>query len=174
MSKKEEIILVDEKDNEVGVGKKLKVHREGKLHRAFSIFIFKSKGDLLLQKRASGKYHSSGLWTNTCCSHPRPNELLAKAAHRRLREEMGIDCELKEIFSFVYKANLGDLTEYEFDHVFIGKFDGNPILNEEESEDWKRMKPEELKVDVKENPEKYTYWFKLILDRVLSYIGMND
>ena len=151
MSKKEEIILVDEKDNEVGIGEKLKVHREGKLHRAFSIFIFNPKGEMLLQKRAKTKYHSLGLWTNTCCSHPRPNELLVEAIYRRLKEEMGINCDLKKIFSFVYKADLGEMTEYEFDHVFIGKFDENPYLNKEEAEDWKWISPGELKKDVKEN-----------------------
>jgi isopentenyl-diphosphate delta-isomerase len=165
------VILVDEKDSEVGVGEKLKVHQEGKLHRAFSIFIFNSKREMLLQKRAKSKHHSGGLWTNTCCSHPEPNKNLKSEAKRRLKEEMGIDCDLKEIFSFVYKANLGNLTEYEFDHAFVGKFDGTPILNKEEAEDWKWIKPEELKRDIKENPEKYTYWFKLILDKVLKVKG---
>lgn len=166
---KNEVILVDEKDNEVGVGEKLKVHQEGKLHRALSIFIFNSKGEMLLQKRAKTKYHSAGLWTNTCCSHPRPGESLEEATHRRLKEEMGIDCDLKKVFCFVYKVNLDNLTEHEFDHVLIGKFDGNPVPNNEEADGWKWVKPRELKQDVKKNSENYAYWFKLILDKVLSY-----
>lgn len=163
-----QVILVDEKDNQIGVEEKIAAHKKGKLHRCFSIFIFNSKGKLLIQKRAKSKYHSGGLWTNTCCSHPRPNHDIKKEAQKRLTEEMGIDTDLKEIFSFIYKAKLGDLTEYEFDHVFVGKFDGAPRPNEEEAEDWKWVKPEDLKIDVREHPEKYTYWFKLVLDRVLK------
>lgn len=162
------VILVDEKDREIGWEEKIKVHKDGKLHRAFSIFIFNSKGEILLQKRAETKHHSPGLWTNTCCSHPTPGKNLIDEATRRLKEEMGIESNLREIFSFIYKSNWGDLTEYEFDHVFVGKFDGTPALNKEEAEDWKWIKPEELKRDIKESPEKYTYWFKLILDRVLK------
>jgi len=170
------VILVDGKDREIGWEEKIKAHKEGKLHRAFSIFIFNSKGELLLQKRAETKYHSPALWTNTCCSHPTPGKKLIDEAIRRLKEEMGIESDLREIFSFVYKAILGNLTEYEFDHVFVGKFNGGaspkarrvvggwrPILNKEEVEDWKWIKPEELKRDIKENPQNYTYWFKLIL-----------
>lgn len=163
-----EIILVDEKDNEVGTGEKMQVHQAGLLHRCFSIFIFNSKGELLLQKRAKSKYHSGGLWSNTCCSHPRPNQNLKEEAKRRLKEEMGIDCDLKEIFSFIYKAKLGNLIEYEFDHVFFGKFDGNPKPNKREVEDWKWINPKELKKDIKENPQKYTFWFKKILNKVLN------
>ena len=142
---KEEIILVDKNDREIGKGEKLKVHQEGKLHRAFSIFIFNSKGDLLIQKRADTKYHSPGLWTNTCCSHPRVGEPLDKATKRRLKEEMGIEAELKEIFSFLYKVRLDDLVENEFDHVFIGEFEGEPKINKEEASQWKWINPEELK-----------------------------
>jgi len=162
------IILVDKKDNEIGVGEKLKVHQEGKLHRAFSIFIFNSKGEMLLQKRAKTKYHSPGLWTNTCCSHPGPNKNLEEEAKRRLKEEMGINCQLKEIFSFIYKVNLGSLIEHEFNHVFIGKFNGKPIVNAKEADDWEWINTKELKKDVRKNPEKYAYWFRLILDRVLK------
>jgi len=164
----ENIILVDEKDNEIGIGEKLKVHQEGKLHRAFSIFIFNSKGEMLLQQRARTKYHSPNLWTNACCSHPRPNETLRDATKRRLKEEMGIETELKEVFSFIYKAKIGDLIEHEFDHVFIGRFDGKVKPNKEEVGDWKWAEPEELRKDIKENPEKYTYWFKMVLGRVLK------
>lgn len=167
------IILVDEKDNEIGVMEKLKTHREGRLHRAFSIFIFNSKGEMLLQKRAATKYHSPGLWTNACCSHPEPDKNLKEEAKRRLKEEMGINCALKEIFSFVYRADFGSLTEYELDHVFIGNFNGNPRPNEDEADDWKWIRPEELKKDVKENPGKYTYWFKLILDKAGDTAGKD-
>jgi isopentenyl-diphosphate delta-isomerase len=168
------IILVDEKDREVGEGEKLEVHRKGLLHRAFSIFIFNSRGELLLQKRAEGKYHSGGLWTNTCCSHPRAGENLEDAAHRRLKEEMGFDCPLREAFSFVYKARFGNgLTEHELDHVFIGHYDRNPKPNPEEYEGWKWISLGELKEDVTKNPEKYTYWLRACLDRVISCMGSH-
>ncbi|MBZ9578740.1 isopentenyl-diphosphate Delta-isomerase [Patescibacteria group bacterium] len=166
------VILVDKKGNRIGVEEKIKAHLDGKLHRAFSIFIFNSKGELLIQKRAKSKYHSGGLWSNTCCSHPRPNQNLKEEAKRRLREEMGIDCDLKEIFSFIYKvkvkAKMGYLIEYEFDHVFLGKFNGDPKPNKKEVKGWKWINPDELKKDMKENPERYTYWFKLILERALN------
>jgi len=166
----EEIILVDENDNEVGYGEKMAVHKEGKLHRAFSIFVFNSKGQLLLQKRAKSKYHSGGLWTNTCCSHPRKGENLLDAAHRRLKEEMGFDCELKELFGFVYKARLGDLYEHEYDHVLIGEYDGEVKPNPEEVEDFKWVDVEEVKNDIKQNPDDYTYWFKIAFEKILAYI----
>jgi len=164
------LVLVDEKDNEIGTDEKLKAHKEGKLHRAFSIFIFNSKGEMLLQKRAGKKYHSGGLWTNACCSHPEPNKIIGDEAERRLKEEMGIGCKIKEILSFIYKADLGDLMEYEFDHVFVGKSDDNPKLDPEEAEDWKWISPEDLQKDVKENPEKYTHWFKIIFNKVLNSV----
>ena len=170
------IILVDKKDNQIGVEEKIKAHLEGKLHRAFSIFLFNAKGEMLIQKRAKGKYHSGGLWSNACCSHPRANQDIKEEAKTRLKEEMGIDYDakdLKEIFSFIYKAKLRDLIEHEFDHVFIGKFEGNAKPNKEEAEDWKWINSEELKKDVKENPEKYTEWFRIILDRVLKVAKNN-
>src|SRR4030042_2763439 len=124
----EKIILVDENDREIGTEEKLKTHEQGKLHRAFSIFVFNSKGELLLQRRAKGKYHSGGLWTNTCCSHPREGEKLEEAVHRRLKQEMGLDCPLKEAFSFIYKVRFENgLFEHELDHVFIGRVDGKPV-----------------------------------------------
>jgi isopentenyl-diphosphate delta-isomerase len=165
----EYVQLVNKKDEEVGIEEKIKTHREGKLHRAFSIFVFNSKGELLLQKRAGTKYHSAGLWSNTCCSHPLPGEPLEKAVHRRLKEEMGFDCKLKEIFSFIYKAKLGNnIFEHEYDHVFLGKFDGEPKPNPEEVSEWRWVSLEKLKKDVEENPEKYTYWFRACLDRIIS------
>lgn len=168
-----EVILVDENDNEIGTGEKIKTHKEGKLHRAFSIFVFNSKGQLLLQRRAKSKYHSGGLWTNTCCSHPIPDEPIEKTVHRRLKEEMGFDCELKEIFSFTYKVNFdNDLFEHEYDHVFVGKFNGKPNPNPEEVDEWKWVDVEELKKDIQENPDNYSYWLKASIDKVISYVGM--
>lgn len=165
------VILVDKNDKEIGVEEKIKAHREGKLHRAFSIFVFNSSGELLLQKRAKTKYHSGGLWSNTCCSHPIPKEPIKETIHKRLKEEMGFDCVLKEVFSFIYKANFENgLSEYEFNHVFIGNFDGKPIPNPKEVEKWKWVNKEKLKKDIKERPKKYTFWFKIALDKaVLSF-----
>jgi len=165
----EKIILVDENDREMGSGEKLKVHEEGKLHRAFSIFVFNSKGELLLQRRAASKYHCGGLWTNTVCSHPRVGESLDKAVHRRLKEEMGFDVPLKEVFSFIYKVRFGNgLTEHELDHVFFGQYDSEPRPNPEETDGWKWVSLGELKKNVKKNPDSYTYWFRVSLDRVIS------
>jgi len=161
-----EVILVDERDNQIGTEEKLKAHKEAKLHRAFSVLVFNKKGELLLQKRAKTKYHSPGLWTNTCCSHPAPGKDLMQEAKKRLKEEMGFECDLKESFSFIYKANLGDLTEYEFDHVLLGNFSGDPFPNREEAEDWKWIGLQDLEKDIKENPEIYTPWFRIIFNRV--------
>jgi len=165
------IILVDKKDRQIGTEFKLKAHREGKLHRAFSIFVFNSKGEMLLQQRAFKKYHSGGLWTNTCCSHPKVGETVLEAGHRRLKEEMGFDCELSEVFSFVYKAKLdNELTEYEFDHVLFGQFNGNPVINKDEVADFKWIDLKSLTKDIKSNPQAYTYWFKECYNKVLKKI----
>ncbi|GBD34035.1 Isopentenyl-diphosphate Delta-isomerase [bacterium HR34] len=167
----EKIILVDENDNEIGFEEKLEVHKKGKLHRAFSIFVFNSKGELLIQKRAKNKYHSGGLWTNTCCSHPHPGENLEEAVHRRLKEEMGFDCNLKEIFSFIYKVKFENgLTENELDHVFIGVYDGEVKPNQNEVEDFKWVNINTLLKDIQFNEDKYTYWFKLILPKVVIFV----
>jgi len=144
----------------------MKAHLQGKLHRAFSIILFNKKGEVLIQKRAKSKYHSAGLWTNTCCSHPRPKEKIDQAAKRRLKEEMGIETDLKKIFSFIYKAKLGSLVEYEFDHVFFGRFNGKPKPNEKEVEDWQWIKLADLKTDIAKNPQKYTPWFKIIFEKI--------
>ena len=129
----ENVILVNKDDCEVGVMEKMEAHQKGLLHRAFSVFLFNKKGEILLQQRAKHKYHSGGLWTNTCCSHPRPGESLSKATQRRLREEMGIKCEMRPAFSFIYKKKFANgLTEHELDHVFLGRFDGTPEINKEE------------------------------------------
>lgn len=166
----EQVILVDKHDNETGTAEKMQAHREGLLHRAFSVFIFNDKGEMLLQQRAHGKYHSGGLWTNACCSHPRPNEETLEAAHRRLNEEMGIsDVELTEAFNFIYFAELDDdLKEHEFDYVFIGKWNGIPVVNPEEVADYKWISPSSLLADVEVNPKAYTYWFKEVVERVLN------
>ncbi len=161
---KEEVILVDLEDKPTGIGEKLSVHLEGKLHRAISVFLFNSKGELLLQRRALGKYHSGGLWTNTCCSHPRPGEKTLDAAKRRLFEEMGIQCELKKAFDFVYLAELDHgLIEYEFDHVFVGAFDGEPQLNPDEALGFRWRNLQQIGKDIETNPSHFTVWFKEIL-----------
>jgi len=164
---KKQLILVDENDKQIGVSEKIQAHKEGKLHRCFSILIFNSKGELLIQQRAKDKYHSALLWSNTCCSHPRPGKDITKEAKRRLDEEMGIKCDnLKEIFTFTYYINFGDITENEFDHVFIGKFDGNPIPNKEEAADWKWINIQELKEDINKNPKNYACWLPIILGKM--------
>lgn len=163
------IILVDEDDKEIGVKEKLKAHLEGKLHRAFSILIFNSKGEILIQKRSKLKYHSAGLWSNTCCSHPGPNENLVEAAKRRLKEEMGVECDLNEVFTFAYRIKIGNLIENEIDHVFFGKFDGHPKIDKNEVEDFKWVNPKDLEKDIKKHPQKYTFWFKKILNHVKKF-----
>ncbi len=166
--KDDTVILIDKNDKEIGFGKKIEVHKKNKLHRAFSIFVFNSKGELLLQQRAKSKYHSGGLWTNTCCSHPRPGESIEKAAHRRLKEEMGFDCEVKELFGFYYNGKLdNDFFEHEYDHVLIGNFDGEPEPNPGEVDGWKWIGLEELRKDIQKNPDNYTYWLKVSIDRVI-------
>jgi isopentenyl-diphosphate Delta-isomerase len=171
MSDKKDIVLVDENDNKIGEGGKNEVHAKGLLHRAFSIFVFNDKNELLLQQRAASKYHSPGLWTNTCCSHPRPGEKTIDAAHRRLQEEMGFDCKLEEIFSFVYKAELGNnLIEHEFDHVFIGYYDGKIFPDASEAGDYKWIDLEFLKNDIIKKPAIYTAWLKICLGRVINYV----
>jgi isopentenyl-diphosphate delta-isomerase len=160
----EHVILVDEHDTALGTMEKMEAHRQGALHRAFSILLFNSRGEVLLQKRASNKYHSGGLWTNTCCSHPQADETMEEATRRRLRQEMGIDLQTEFAYKFIYKTPLGsDLTEHELDHVYIGTFDGIPKINQEEVEEWKFMDLPSLRADMKKNPDQYTYWFRLIL-----------
>ncbi len=163
----EYVILVDENDQEIGTMEKMQAHREARLHRAFSVFVFNDQDEVMLHQRAFSKYHSGGLWTNTCCSHPRKGETVLEAAHRRLQEEMGFDCDLREAFNFTYKAALdNDLTEYELDHVVLGRFNGEPNLNPDEVAAYKYMNWEELKQDVASNPDMYTEWFKIALDEV--------
>ena len=161
----EHVTLVDHDDNPVGTMEKLEAHRKGLLHRAFSILLFNSKGEMLLQKRALSKYHSGGLWTNTCCSHPLPDEDMHAAARRKLKQEMGIDLQPEFAYKFIYKANLDKgLIEHECDHVFIGSFDGTPTINPEEVEDWKYTNLHALRIDISKFPQQYTSWFKLIIE----------
>jgi isopentenyl-diphosphate delta-isomerase len=165
----EYVLLVDEQDNEIGVMEKMQAHEEALLHRAISVFIFNDKDQLLLQKRAAEKYHSPLLWTNTCCSHPRPGELLADAAHRRLYEEMNMACELSYEFSFIYKAVLDQgLTEHEFDHVFFGSSNVAPVPNPAEVADWKYLSIADIETEIAAGPDQYTSWFKLMLDKIKS------
>jgi isopentenyl-diphosphate delta-isomerase len=163
----EEVILVDELDNAIGVMEKLEAHKKGLLHRAFSVFIFNLQGQLLLQQRALNKYHSAGLWTNTCCSHPRPNEDSFAAANRRLMEEMGLICELEHKTQFTYKTNFDNgLIEHEFDHVFFGTTTLNPIINKDEVESFVWIDLDKLKTDIELNPDKYTSWFKIAMEKL--------
>lgn len=167
---KEIIIQVDKNDREIGPVEKMEAHRKAILHRAFSILVFNSKNELLLHKRASEKYHSPNLWTNTCCSHPRFNESLNNAVYRRLQEEMGFTCELKEIFSFIYKIEFeDDLFEHEFDHVFIGSYEGEINPNTEEVSDYKWLTLEDIEKDISINPNDYTFWFKRLMPEVIEY-----
>ena len=164
----EEVILVDKHDVEQGTMEKMEAHKNGgTLHRAFSVFVFNTKGELLLQRRALHKYHSGGLWTNTCCSHPRPGETVRGAGHRRLEEEMGMQCKLVELFSFEYKAELdGGMTEWELDHVLLGLSDKEPSINEEEVAEFKYMPLDDIDEDLNKNPQNYTEWFKICFERV--------
>ena len=166
---KEEIIYVDEYDREIGRGGKLEAHQKGFLHRAISIFVFNSQGELMLQKRSKTKYHSGSLWSNTCCSHPRPGEDITAAAHRRLQEEMGFDCELKHVHHLLYRIEFQNgLIENEYDHMFIGESNTTPTPNPDEAEDWKWASQDFLTKDMAAHPEQYSYWFRLSLKDILS------
>lgn len=167
----EKVILVNERDEQIGLMPKLEAHEKAELHRAFSIFILNSRNEVMLQQRASQKYHSPLLWTNTCCSHQREGESNIQAGNRRLMEEMGFSTELKELFHFIYKAPFDNgLTEHELDHVMVGYFDGEPVINPEEVEDWKWMDIDAIKEDMQLHPEKYTVWFKIIFDEFYHFL----
>ena len=169
---KENVILVNENDEKIGLMEKIEAHEKALLHRAFSVFSFNKKGQLLLQQRAASKYHSPLLWTNTCCSHQREGESNIEAGKRRLREEMGFVCELKELFVFTYKAPFDNgLTEHEIDHVMVGYYDENPEINREEAEAYKWMTIEEVKMDINKNPETYTVWFRIIFEIYKEFIS---
>jgi isopentenyl-diphosphate delta-isomerase len=161
------VILVDQNDQEVGQMEKLAAHQGGRLHRGFSVCVFNNRQELLLQQRAWGKYHSAGLWTNTCCSHPRPGESLEKAAHRRLQEEMGFDCQMQEIFHMQYRFDFSNgLTEHEYDHVFIGFFDQLPRPNSYEVAQWKYMTLPEIASVIESQSNSFTDWFQLMFARL--------
>ena len=165
------VILVDEKDQQVGIMEKMEAHEKALLHRAVSVFVINSKGEWLLQQRALHKYHSADLWTNTCCTHPLPDETNLEGANRRLQQEMGMECELKELFSFTYKELLdNDFTEYEIDHVFIGFSNLEPIRDPTEVANTKYFSYQELDSDVKINPDRYTVWFKKIYQQVYQHL----
>lgn len=170
----EQVILVDENDNQIGLMPKLEAHKKAVLHRAFSVFIFNNKNELMLQQRALHKYHSPGLWTNTCCSHQRNGESNIEAGKRRLQEEMGFVTDLKETTSFIYKAPFDNgLTEHELDHIMIGNFNDNPTINPDEVADWKWMPLEAVKADMQYNPEDYTAWFKIIFEKFYEHITID-
>jgi isopentenyl-diphosphate delta-isomerase len=168
----EKLVLVNEQDEAIGVEEKTRAHLLGALHRAFSVFVLNAAGQLLVQKRALTKYHSRGLWSNTCCGHPRPDEDIEKASRRRLREEMGFDSQLTELFAFVYRADLEDgFIENEYDHVLVGWFEGVPKHNPTEVADWRWVDLATLCMDLKEHPESYTYWFRISFDRFLRAVA---
>jgi isopentenyl-diphosphate delta-isomerase len=162
----QKVVLVDVHDRRLGVDEKISAHLNGgKLHRAVSVCVFNSRGEIMLQQRSDTKYHSQSLWSNTCCSHPFDGEEIIEAAHRRLCEEMGFDCTLKEVFSFIYKCDIGNnITEYELDHVVFGRYDGQPKLNAEEVKDWCWMGLKMLLEEVKTNPSNYSKWLAILLD----------
>ena len=168
----EKVILVDEADNALGEMDKMEAHIKGVLHRAFSVFVLDGSNRLLLQRRALEKYHSPGLWTNTCCSHPRLGELVVQAAHRRMKEEMGFDCHLDSVFTFIYHATFDNgLTEHELDHVLIGFSDEIPNPNPEEVHEYKWMLLPEIAKNIRDNPEMFTVWFKIAFDNVTKYLN---
>jgi len=172
--REEKVILVNEKDEPIGLMPKMEAHEKAMLHRAFSVFVMNAKGETMLQQRAKDKYHSPLLWTNTCCSHQREGESNIDAGKRRLMEEMGFTTELKELFNFIYKAPFDNgLTEHEFDHVMVGYFEEEPNINPNEVADWKWMQPEDIKKDIAENPDEYTAWFKIIFERFYDHLMEN-
>ena len=167
------VILVDKNDRQIGLMPKLEAHQKALLHRAFSVFIFNNKNELMLQQRAFQKYHSPGLWTNTCCSHQREGETNIEAGKRRLREEMGFVTDLEETISFIYKAPFDNgLTEHEFDHVMVGYYNDDPKINFNEVAHWKWMALDEIKEDITTNSDKYTVWFKIIFDKFYQHINI--
>lgn len=172
---KEKVILVNPQDEPIGTMEKIEAHEKALLHRAFSVFVLNEKGEIMLQQRAAHKYHSPLLWTNTCCSHQREGENNIAAGKRRLQEEMGFSTELKELFSFIYKAPFDNgLTEHELDHVMIGHYEDAPQINPEEVAQWKWMHPDAIKSDMERHPDQYTAWFKIIFDRFHNYIQQNQ
>ncbi|MGM0636084.1 MAG: isopentenyl-diphosphate Delta-isomerase [Bacteroidota bacterium] len=168
---KEQVILVDENDQQIGTMEKIEAHEKGLLHRAFSVFVYNDKNELMLQQRAFSKYHTPGLWTNTCCSHQREGESNIEAGKRRLQEEMGFTTELEETISFIYKAPFENgLTEHEFDYILVGKYNQNPNPNPDEVANWKWVELDDIKKDIQENPSIYTEWFKIIFEKHYNHM----
>ena len=173
--REEEVILVNTSDEVLGTMPKMEAHRQAVLHRAFSVFILNAQGQLMLQQRAADKYHSPLLWTNTCCSHQRMGETNIEAGRRRLREEMGFETELRDLFSFIYKAPFDNgLTEHELDHVLLGYYAAEPRINPQEVASWKWMGLEEVSADLKARPELYTAWFRIVFERFYDYIRQHE
>lgn len=167
MTTEKEVVLVNERDEPLGTMEKMDAHRKGLLHRAFSVFIFNSKGEMLLQQRARNKYHSGGLWTNACCSHPGAGEAVAAAAERRLREEMGFTVSLEKIFDFIYRSEMENgLTEHEFDHVYAGFYDGDIKPDKNEVQDYCYKSMDEIKQNLQSHPDHYTAWFHIAFPRI--------
>ncbi|MEP0132579.1 MAG: isopentenyl-diphosphate Delta-isomerase [Eudoraea sp.] len=172
--KEENVVLVNQLDEEIGLMPKMEAHEKAVLHRAFSVFIMNKNGETMLQQRAQHKYHSPSLWTNTCCSHQRQGETNLEAGKRRLQEEMGFKTDLKELFWFIYKAPFDNgLTEHELDHVMIGYYDDLPVINKDEVADWKWMSPAKIKKDIMDNPQTYTVWFKIIFEKFYDHLVQN-
>jgi isopentenyl-diphosphate delta-isomerase len=170
----EMVVLVDPYDAPVGTQEKLAAHEQGQLHRAFSVFVFDGAGRMLLQRRAEGKYHSAGLWSNTCCGHPRPGEETAAGARRRLREEMGLDCALEPAFTFLYRASVGGgLTEHEFDHVFTARCEDPPRPDPAEVGEWRWIAPADLSTEMEAFPERFTFWFREVFQMAMDH-GIAD
>lgn len=171
---KDRVILVNENDESIGTAGKIEAHEKGLLHRAFSVFIFNGKGEMLLQQRTPGKYHSGGLWTNACCSHPYPGEETPLAAQRRLQEELGFGTPVKKIFDFIYNTRFANgLTEHEFDHVFVGEYEGDIPFSRVEVEDICYATMQEIDISLKEHPERYTEWFRLAFPRIAAWWSTN-
>ncbi len=172
--KEEKVILVNQADEPIGTMPKMEAHEKAVLHRAFSVFVMNPRGEIMLQQRAAHKYHSPSLWTNTCCSHQREGESNIEAGIRRLREEMGFETELKELFSFIYKAEFDNgLTEHELDHVMLGYYNEAPDINPSEVASWKWMLPQDIKADIAKHPEHYTAWFKIIFEKFYDHLIQN-
>lgn len=171
--KEEQVILVNELDEPIGLMNKQEAHEKAILHRAFSVFVFNDKNELMLQQRALHKYHSPGLWTNTCCSHQRAGETNLEAGTRRLQEEMGFETPLKETTSFIYKAPFDNgLTEHELDHILVGHYNDSPVINTDEVASWKWMPLEQVKIDIEQQPDLYTAWFKIIFKNFYQYLTL--
>lgn len=170
-NEEEKVILVNEKDEPIGLMGKMEAHEKGLLHRAFSVFVFNDKDEVMIQQRAAHKYHSPLLWANTCCSHPREGEGVIEAGKRRLREEMGFETPLEHRTAFVYKAPFDNgLTEYEYDHILVGRYNGEPHINPDEVLNWRWVSLPQLQIEIKQTPEQFTAWFKIIFDKYYDYI----